>query len=85
MAVERDKTGAVAQQTAEAAAEATNAVKAAMERVGATESEVAYWRHWRQQRVEISTRPERSVADAMPAVNATMAERQRQQARKLAS
>ena len=58
MAVERDKAGDVAQQTAEAAAKTNNAVKAAMERVGAAESEVAYWRHW-QQRVEISTRPER--------------------------
>ena len=41
MSVERDKIGAVAQQPAEAAAKATSADKAAMERMGAAENEVA--------------------------------------------
>ena len=84
MVVERDKTGIVTQRTAEAATKAASAVRAAMERVGAAENEVTYWRHW-QQRVDINTRPEQSVADAMPAANTAMAERQIRQAKELAA
>ena len=84
MAVERDEAWSVTLPTVEAAAKATNAVEAAAKRQGAAENEVAYRKHW-QQRIEISTRPEQSVADAMPAANVATAERQKRQAKALAA